>query len=241
MSQQLQTGKELVLELLREKSAIKKEVCSVGNKLFADFKRVIGEMQKEYEGEISDFPNPVRFEVNDKGEFEIELTFAGDILYFTLHTNVFSFEPTHPIWQNPYIKEDETRAYCCMIQVHNFLYDSIKYSRQQDAGYLIGRIFINKDGHFFVEGKRQLGFLYNDMASLEMNDVYIRAIVESAMLYSIDFDLFVPPYDQVSVMSVMQKMTQQSVAATSTAKRMGFKFQYENNEAPSQSNDTPQA
>ena len=31
-----------------------------------------------------------------------------------------------------------------------------------DLGYLIGRIFINHENHFMVQGKRQLGFLYND-------------------------------------------------------------------------------
>jgi hypothetical protein len=29
----------------------------------------------------------------------------------------------------------------------------------------VARLFLNKDGHFFVQGKRQLGFLYNDLAN----------------------------------------------------------------------------
>ena len=36
-------------------------------------------------------------------------------------------------------------------------------------GYCIGRIFINKENHYFVEGKRQLGFLYNDFMNSKMN------------------------------------------------------------------------
>ena len=52
-----------------------------------------------------------------------------------------------------------------MINIYNFLADSFKYNRLNDVGYLVGRVFLNKDLHYFVEGKRQLGFLYNDFVN----------------------------------------------------------------------------
>lgn len=223
----IQNGKDLVLGQLKEKALLKQEVANTIASVFEDFKRVLATIKEEYSAEIEKMKPRLRFEYNDNGEFEAELTVAGDILYFTMHSNIFNFDPTHAIYQNDYVKEDESRAYCGMIQIHNFLFDSMKYRRPLDVGYLIGRIFVNKDRHFFVEGKRQLGFLYNDFPNATVNDVYIRAIIESAMIYAIDFDLQVPPYDQVKAVSVQQKLHQQNNQAFATGKRMGFKFAYE--------------
>ena len=44
------------------------------------------------------------------------------------------------------------RTYCGVINMYNFLSDSFKYNRENDLGYLIGRMFINKE-NTFVEGK----------------------------------------------------------------------------------------
>jgi len=98
-------------------------------------------------------------------------------------------------------------------------------NRLHDLGYLIARIFINKDKHFYVEGKRQLGFLYNDFQNMVMNEVYMRAICESAILYALDFDLLVPPYDQVKQITVQQRVAEHIQATQTTAKRLGFRFQ----------------
>ncbi len=223
----LENGKELVLGMLREKATLKKKLCAHTHGHFARFKSILKAMEVDYTAELSKLNDPPRFLVSDNGEYEAQISFGGDTLFFTMHSNVFTFEPTHPIYQTEYVREDPNRAFCGMIQIHNFLYDSIRQQRPLDVGYLIARIFINSEGHFFVEGKRQLGFLYNDFATAELNNVYIQAIIESAMIYAIDLDLLVPPYEQVQTMSVQQKLTQQNNGAFSTDKRMGFKFQFE--------------
>lgn len=225
----VQDGKSLVLELLRDKSCLKQTLSEKMDEVFADFKRILGSIYEEYHTEIVNMKRKkdLRFQYSELSQYDAQLTFGGDILYFTQHSNIFDFEPTHAIHQTPYVKEDENRAYCGMIQLHNFLFDSIDQQRNQDIGYLVARIFINKDGHFFVEGKRQLGFLYNDFENAVINNVYIRAIIESAMIYTIDFDLLVPPYEAVQMITVQQKLHQQHNRAFQTGKRMGFKFQNE--------------
>ncbi len=223
----LENSRELVLSMLRERATLKKKLCAQSHKHFAMLKGILQKIEKEYSAELAKNPDPPRFSISDLGEYEVQLSFGGDTLFFTLHTNVFNFEPTHPIFQTAYVRENPNRAYCGMIQVHNFLYDSIKHQRPLDVGYLIARIFINSEGHFFVEGKRQLGFLYNDFENSKINDVYLRAIVESAMIYAIDLDLLVPPYEQVMSMSVQQKLSRSNNGAFSTGKRVGFKFQFE--------------
>ena len=112
-----------------------------------------------------------------------------------------------------------------MIQVFNFLADSFKYNRVNDLGYLIGRIFINKELHYFVEGKRQLGFLYNDFVNTVIEKEALRAIVESAILYCLNFDLFTPPFESVKEVNVSDVLAVESNMQISTGKRLGFRFQ----------------
>lgn len=223
----LEDGKALVLKQLQEKAVLKQALCVRSSDVFSRFKEILAGLVEEYAAATAEWEKPPRLQLIDKGENEMQLVFGGDILYFTRHTNIFNFEPTHAVHQSDYVKEDESRAYCSVIQVHNFLFDSIDQQRPMDAGYLIARIFFNKEGHFFVEGKRQLGFLYNEFGSAELNDVYIRGIIESAMIYAIDFDLLVPPYEKVQVLSVQQKLAQEGLRAFETGKRVGFKFMAE--------------
>jgi hypothetical protein len=119
------------------------------------------------------------------------------------------------------------RAYFGIITVYNFLADSIKYSRPLDLGYLIARVFINRDRHFFVDGEKPLSFLYNELESTEINEAYVKSIIESSILYTLDFDLFVPPFKEVNLLSVQDKMLMTGSAALRTAKRLGFQLNEE--------------
>ena len=94
----------------------------------------------------------------------MELKFAGDVLIFMMHTNVFEFPRHHEIMRTSYIRDDKNRSYCGIINIYNFLADSFKYNRENDIGYLIGRVFINYENHYYIEGKKELGLIYNDFA-----------------------------------------------------------------------------
>jgi hypothetical protein len=100
----------------------------------------------------------------DKGRWLRDLKVAGRHVIFHMHTNVFKLDQSHSLWKTSYLEDDEMRGYFGVINVYNFLSDSFKYNRERDLGYLVARLFLNKEGHFFVQGKRQLGFLYNDLA-----------------------------------------------------------------------------
>ncbi len=221
----IKSGKELILEALKEKSCYKQKIFRQTIILFEQLKKRLKTVGEELSKETAGFDADLDIGYQDKGSFEAELTVAGDVLIFSMHTNVFNFDDTHFVHKTPYVKENASRSYCGMIQIHNFLSDSFKYNRLNDIGYLIARIFINYEKHFFVEGKRQLGFLYNDFDNMVMNDVYMNAIIESAILYTVDFDLLVPPYQNVKEISVMQKIQEEGNTAIKTGKRLGFKFQ----------------
>ena len=167
----------------------------------------------------------IPFTYKDRSEFEAELKFGGDTLVYMMHTNVFEFPRGHEVIKTPYVQEDKNRSYCGIINIFNFLSDSFKYNRLNDIGYLIGRIFINKDNHYFIEGKRELGFLYSNFGSSVMDKNSVAEILESSIYYTINFDLLTPPYDQVKEVSVMEFKTAMDSMQIRTGKRLGFRFQ----------------
>ena len=103
-----------------------------------------------------------------------------------------------------------------------------KYNRLNDVGLLVARIFINKDNHFLVEGENQLGFLYNDFPNQELNDSYIEGIVDQSMIFSLNFDLISPNYQDVSRVHVHQILDMNNSHKLRTSKSLGFKFSHEN-------------
>lgn len=179
---------------------------------------------------MCDVDKEVTFEYIDKSDFEFQIKFGGDVLVFFMHTNVFDFDKSHNIWNSSYVKEDRMRTYCGMINIYNFLADSFKYNRVDDIGYLVARCFINKDEHYFVEGKRQLGFLYNDFINETINTKKIKNIIESSILYSMEFDLLTPRYETMSTVSVQEINEVTSIIKLKTGKRLGFKFQNDNDD-----------
>lgn len=220
-----QTPKEIILQLLKEKASLKQDVYKNTVEMFYDLKQVVREVVDELRPLAYAIDKRLVVEYRDKGEFEIELRIAGDVLLFHMHTNVFEFDTTHQMWRTSYVKQEPSNSFCGMINIYNFLADSFKYSRTNDLGYLVARVFLNKDDHYFVEGKRQLGFLYNDFSNAILDKEGLRKIVESSIVYCLNFDLFTPPFEEMKVVSIGQVLEESSMMSLKTGKRLGFRFQ----------------
>jgi hypothetical protein len=162
----------------------------------------------------------------EESAFEVQIQIGGDLLVFSMHTNVFNFDENHFIHKSKYVEDDIANSYCGMIEIYNFLADSLKYQRVNDTGYLIGRIFINRENHFIVEGKGQMGFLFNDFGSQILTREIFENIVEIAILYCIEFDLWAPPMEQIQEITVLDKIQQAGTIAHKTSKRMGFDMNF---------------
>ncbi len=212
-------------EALVKKAKLKQKVYQNTRKTFDLFKHAIVDTVTAHHQKFPREKSSIPFEFKDKGNFEIELKFAGDILIFLMHTNIFEIPRDHLVMKSSYVKEDKERSYCGIINIYNFLADSFKYKRVNDIGYLIGRVFINKDMHYFIEGKREIGLLYNNFNTAQMNQQAAREIVESAIRYTINFDLLTPPFDTVKEISVYDIQSTLDNISLKTAKRLGFKFQ----------------
>jgi hypothetical protein len=189
------------------------------------FKEVIVEIVDDFKRKLSPDETRISFEYKDRDTFGMELKFAGDVLIFMMHTNIFEFSRNDEIMRTNYIREDKKRSYCGMINIYNFLADSFKYNRENDIGYLIGRVFINNENHFYIEGKKELGMIYNNFANNILTKEAARDIVENAILYTSNFDLLTPPYDEVKEVTVFEIQANIDNIRLKTGKRLGFKFQ----------------
>lgn len=218
-------ARDLIIASLKEKGVLKQNIFQRTRTIFKQTKQVMKSTCDFLELNLKEHSDQLYFRYRDKGDFEAMLSFAGDTLVISMHTNVFCFDRSHPVWKSSYVKEDELRAYCGVIHIYNFLTDSFRYSRENDLGYLIARIFINHEGHFFVEGKRQLGFLYNNFATDVLTEDAIRQVIESAILYAINFDLLLPEYSQIKQISILDIENANESWLPITAKRFGFSFE----------------
>ncbi len=215
---------------LRKKAAFKQQVYRNTLETFRLFKSVLTEMAEEFRQKYRNDPQQIPFEYRDKGEFEAELRFGGDILIFTMHTNVFEFSRDHEVMKTMYIHEKTERSYCGVIMIFNFLADSFKYNRFNDLGYMIGRIFVNVENHYFIEGKREVGQLYNSFQSSVITAESVRLILESAIRYTCNFDLLTPPYDAMKMITVADIQSTLDNMKMTTGKRLGFRFQGDHEE-----------
>ena len=222
--------RDLIIQTLKEKSGMKQDVYTNTLKAFTMQKLVAKQTVLEIKKEIYALDKRIVVDFKDRSEFEFEVRVAGDLLIFTMHTNIFEFDKSHQVWRSGYLREDPMRAFCGMISIYNFLNDSFKYNRFNDSGYLIGRVFINKENHYIADGKRQLGFLFNNFVKDTINEEAMRSILESSILYCINFDMFTPPFDAIKEISVADMQSASESMQIKTGKRLGFRFQADNDD-----------
>ena len=216
--------KEEIIKTLSTKSVIKHQVYDNTLETFNNLKTVLKYISTNLNSNLKGIDKRIFLENKDQGVFESQLKVAGDLLVFSMHSNAFEFDRSHPIWKLSYIQNTPFSSICGVINIYNFLYDSFRYGRFDDLGYLVARIFINKDMQYFVEGKRQMGFWLNNFGTAPINSETLRDIVYSAIQYSLEFDLLVPPYDSVKIASVAQINSMIETSKIQTGKRLGFTF-----------------
>jgi len=227
---EIKKPKEIILDLLTDKYAVKRIAFENTQKVFEKIKVECQKIASEYNNELLYKGSESLIHFKDKGMFDADLQLADDLLVFSFHSNIFNFDKSHNVWKSSYLHTEPNASYCGVINIYNFLSDSFKFNRQNDAGYLVARIYVNKDNHYFVEGKRQLGFLYNDFINAVIDEQSIRNIIESTILFTLDFDLLVPEYNSVSTITVAQMIESINNSKIQTAKRLGFHFTADTNE-----------
>jgi len=214
-----------LIRLIIDKSSLKQEVYHRTFDAFNSFRKECKTFVRLNKGKTLKAPYPILFECSERGQFEFQIKFGSDILIFYMHTNIFEIPRDHLVMKSSYIREDKSRSYCGIIHIFNFLADSFKYNRANDIGYCIGRIFVNRENHYFTEGKREIGLLYNNFTGNVLDRKAIMKIIQSAILYTLNFDLLTPPYDNIKEVTVSEMVSTLDAMSIRTGKRLGFRFQ----------------
>jgi hypothetical protein len=214
---------EILVDLLSNRAAVKQDVYHLMKDKFLEFKDMVIQEIETLRKEVKD--ERVRCKVMSSTDFEIQIAVGSDILVFHMNTNVFRFEDEHPIWKTSYLEENPSLGYFGIINIYNFLYDSFEYNRSEDVGYLIGRIFMNKEEHFIVQGLGDISLVYSNFFMNTLTKERMTEIIQKACTYAVDFDSFAPPYQSVGAIHVETMKRVLSNLQLQTGKRIGFKFQ----------------
>jgi hypothetical protein len=221
---ELDDKKAAIISTLREKSLLKQKIYDNTLEWFSVVKDILKNLSKDVNVTLGNTDSRIKMEYTDRSNFDAQLKVAGDILLFSMHSNIFQFDREHPAWKTPYIQKNKYNAYSGIINIYNFLFDSFKYSRLDDLGYLIARIFINHENQYLVEGKRQMGMLFSNYGNEAITRSSLQVIISTAIQYSLEFDLLVPPYDTVKIATVGQAEAKIQHSRVITGKRLGFQF-----------------
>jgi hypothetical protein len=183
-----------IIGTLKEKSILKQKVFDNTLESFCVVKDVLKNLSKEVNASLIGMDSRIRLEYTDRSNFDAQIKVAGDILLFSMHSNIFQFDREHPAWKTPYIQKNKYNAYSGIINI------------------------------YFVEGKRQMGMLFTNFGNEEISKQSLQLIISTAIQYALEFDLLVPPYDTVKIATVGQAEAKIQHSRVITGKRLGFQF-----------------
>ena len=213
--------REKLLELLNTKSLLKQEIYASTKTYFKELKKNIQQEVEVLQPSISD-PS-IRMSFEDKGEYEAMMFVGSDVLVYHMHNNVFCLPPDHLFWKTAYLKKDESLGYFGVFHVYNFLAQSYLLNRKEDIGFLLARIFINRKGHFFIEGVDPLSSKYAKLGKNVVSSTLFNEISLSLSISAVEFDLYVPAYNSIGQINISQLEELSSNLGVQKVKRLGFK------------------
>ncbi len=222
MSESHDKQTETILKLLAEKSVMKQDVFSNTFSVFLLLKEVLKERAEHLGNDAVKIDKRVTIYFKDVSPQSMQIKVAGDMLDFYMHSNVFEFDRSHPMFKTGYVKSNEMNSFCGIINVYNFLADSFKFNRVNDVGYLIARIFVNREKKFFIETRTQIGYKYSNFSAEPISKELLTDIVNELVIFAVTFDLFTPPYDEVKTVTISEIQEKQNSNSLRTGKRLGY-------------------
>ncbi len=222
-----------IFQLLKSKACLKQKVYRNLQEVFAQLEEQAKDIAVSLDDKMEDIDKSVVIEFQKVSEFDFRLKFGGDILIFYMQSNVITFEGDFPVMQSAYVQGGADRKYFGHITIYNFLADSVKYHRLDDPGYLIARLIVNHENHFFLEGAGQMNFLFQDIDNNIISRDWLRLIIEKAMAAAIDNDLIGPRYPDIQRITLKKKLGESMAAVR--GEKIGFQMSYENMDEPPES------
>jgi hypothetical protein len=217
---------EVIFEGLKQKSITKQTIFRNTTETFNQLRECASSIVDRLSKKVTELDSTLVIEYRSINDFEFHIKFSGDLLIFVMHSNIVTFPEEHELMTNPYVEEDFRRRFFGHIMAYNFMADSIRYGRMNDPGYLLARLLVNVEKHFFLEGVTQLDLPYTDIAKNNIDEEALRLFVESSMIAAVNNDLMAPDIDDIKKITVKQKMENQQVKS---GQKLGFSFSFEQN------------
>ncbi|WP_233169317.1 hypothetical protein [Hymenobacter sp. BT523] len=213
-----------IFEGLKQKSVAKQAIYRNTQAAFDCLRLVSQELVVELSRKLTPLDSSVVIEYRSINDMEFHIKFSGDLLVFVMHSNVVTFPDDYGPMPSAYVNADFRRRFFGHIMAYNFMADSIKYQRMNDPGYLVGRLLVNIENHYYLEGVQQLELPDNDMSDNIISPDAMRLFVESAMIAAVNNDLIAPLLPEIQKISVKQKVENQQVSRGS---KVGFSFSHQ--------------
>jgi hypothetical protein len=216
---------EFIKAMLESKSTAKqitfKHVEEAFSLLCNDSNRIITELQNKTNCHTEEVT--LYFKNISKHEFHLKL--AGDLLIYVMHTNIVTFDDEHEVIKEEYTRSNPVNRYFGQINIYNFMYDSLRYNRGNDPGYLIGRLMINHENRFFMEGEQQFTSFYGTISENPISEPDLQNIVKISLKVAIKNDLMAPPYSRVRSITLNQK--NEHTVELGGGQKIGFRMSYD--------------
>lgn len=215
---------DLILDKLQNKACLKQTIYKVTLKAFNDLKVLAEAIAEDLNSKLpEDIDENVRIEFTDVNQFEFRLKFSGDTLAFILHSNVVTLQPNHPALNNKYVKSNPNRSFFGSIRVYDFLSDSFKYNRHNDAGILMARMLINLEEHYYIDAGMHFKALKQNIEKNKIAENNLRFFIENAMITAMEIDLIAPEYKDIFTVSLQEHFSNnQGEAGTKLGFQMTF-------------------
>ncbi|HEY4650601.1 MAG TPA: hypothetical protein VIG72_04260 [Pontibacter sp.] len=212
-----------IINGLHQKSVTKQAIYRNTKATFDRMKELAQHIVEDLTKRITKQDADVLIEYSSISEFEFHVKFSGDLLVFIMHTNIITFPDDYELMRNDYIEEDFRRRFFGQILAYNFMADTIKYNRVDDPGYLVGRMLINIDRHFVIEGVKQMDLPYDRISQNVINNKTLRLIIESAMVAAVNNDLMGQDVSEIERITLKQKHENM----ITQPRKVGFKVNYD--------------
>ncbi|MFD2034943.1 hypothetical protein ACFSKL_09085 [Belliella marina] len=215
-----------IISKIEKTSLLKQKLFGQVSEFFAQLEATCREVALELQKESKNVPIPIKIEkIND---YEFLFRVGGDVLVFILQSNIVRLSDDAYISKSKYLKHDVSLRYFGQVLIYNFLADTLTYGRLDDPGYLISRVLINRENHFFLEGDRKIVFEFPELKENPITKEKNRKLVESLILSALNNDLLAPNFNDIMLISYHQKL--EHTSSMGNPKKIGFDFFAKNRE-----------
>lgn len=215
-----------IINKIETTSQLKQKLFEQVTSFFADLEKTCREVAIELQKKSAN--NAIAVKIEKINDYEFLFRVGGDVLVFILQSNIVRLSDDAYISKSKYLKDDVTLRYFGQVLVYNFLADTLTYGRLDDPGYLISRILINRENHFFLEGDRKIVFEFPELKENPITKEKSRKLVENLVLSALNNDLLAPNFNDIMLISYHQKL--EHTSSMGNPKKIGFDFFAKNRE-----------